>query len=44
MRFSPGAVALVLAAGTRMPPTGSPLDTIDLTNLKNWISRGAKDN
>ena len=30
--------------GTRMPQTGSNLDNIDLTNLKNWINLGAKNN
>jgi len=30
--------------GTRMPQTGSNLDNIDLTNLKNWINQGAKNN
>jgi hypothetical protein len=27
--------------GGRMPQTGSPLDSIDLTNVRNWISQGA---
>src|SRR3972149_6624919 len=27
-----------------MPQTGSPLDTIDLTNIRNWISQGALNN
>ncbi len=30
--------------GTRMPPTGSPLDAIDIGNIKNWIDKGAKNN
>jgi len=30
--------------GSRMPLGGSPLDNIDLTNLKNWINQGAKNN
>jgi hypothetical protein len=30
--------------GNRMPPSGSALDNIDLTNLKNWINQGAKNN
>jgi hypothetical protein len=30
--------------GNRMPPSGGALDNIDLTNLKNWISQGAKNN
>ena len=30
--------------GARMPLSGSPLDNIDLTNLKNWITQGAKNN
>jgi len=30
--------------GDRMPAGGSPLDNIDLTNLKNWINQGAKNN
>ena len=30
--------------GQRMPIGGSPLDNIDLTNLKNWINQGAKNN
>jgi hypothetical protein len=32
------------SVGTRMPQTGSNLDNIDLTNLKNWINQGAKNN
>lgn len=31
-------------AGARMPSTGTPLDNIDLTNLKNWINTGAPNN
>jgi hypothetical protein len=30
--------------GNQMPPSGSALDNIDLTNLKNWINQGAKNN
>lgn len=30
--------------GSRMPLGGSPLDNIDLTNVKNWINQGAKNN
>lgn len=30
--------------GARMPLGGAPLDNIDLTNLKNWIDQGAKNN
>jgi hypothetical protein len=30
--------------GERMPIGGSPLDNIDLANLKNWIDQGAKNN
>jgi len=30
--------------GERMPFGGSPLDAIDLANLKNWINQGAKNN
>ena len=28
----------------RMPPSGPLLDSIDLTNLRNWINNGAPDN
>lgn len=31
-------------AGSRMPLGGAPLDTIDLTNLRNWIANGAPPN
>ena len=31
-------------AGSRMPLGGAPLDNIDLTNIKNWINKGAKAN
>ncbi|MGW8266623.1 MAG: hypothetical protein ACWGSQ_09665 [Longimicrobiales bacterium] len=31
-------------AGARMPLGGAALDNIDLTNLKNWIDQGAKNN
>ena len=30
--------------GQQMPIGGSPLDNIDITNLKNWINEGAKNN
>ena len=30
--------------GDRMPQGGAALDNIDLTNLKNWINRGAANN
>lgn len=30
--------------GSRMPLGGTPLDNVDLTNLRNWIQRGALDN
>ncbi len=30
--------------GQRMPIGGAVLDNIDLTNLKNWINQGAKNN
>lgn len=30
--------------GTRMPIGGSALDNIDLTNIKNWINKGAPNN
>lgn len=36
-----GAVGI---AGVQMPNGGEPLDNIDLTNIKNWINKGAKDN
>lgn len=32
------------SVGSRMPLGGSPLDNIDLTNVKNWINQGAKNN
>jgi hypothetical protein len=32
------------SVGARMPQTGSPLDAIDLTNLRNWIDQGAQNN
>ena len=32
------------AVGAQMPVGGTPLDNIDLTNLKNWINQGAKSN
>jgi hypothetical protein len=32
------------SVGERMPLGGSPLDNIDLTNLKNWINQGAQNN
>jgi len=30
--------------GSRMPPGGSPLDAVDLQNIRNWIARGAQNN
>lgn len=30
--------------GTRMPPSGNPLDAIHMGNLKNWINKGARNN
>ena len=30
--------------GTRMPQTGGILDSIDITNIRNWIAQGAKNN
>jgi len=27
-----------------MPPSGNPVDAIDMGNLKNWINKGAKNN
>lgn len=30
--------------GSRMPFGGAALDSIDLTNLRNWIDKGAKNN
>lgn len=32
------------STGGRMPLGGSPLDNIDLTNIKNWINNGAPQN
>ena len=32
------------SVGSRMPLGGVPLDSIDLTNLRNWISQGAAEN
>lgn len=32
------------SVGARMPQTGSPLDSIDLGNVRNWISTGAPNN
>lgn len=32
------------SVGSRMPIGGTPLDSIDLANLRNWIERGALDN
>lgn len=31
-------------AGVQMPSGGAPLDNIDLSNIKNWINQGAKNN
>lgn len=30
--------------GTQMPQTGTPLDSIDLANVRNWITQGANNN
>jgi hypothetical protein len=30
--------------GSRMPPSGNPLDQIHMGNLRNWINKGAKNN
>jgi hypothetical protein len=30
--------------GSQMPEGGTPLDNIDLTNVRNWITRGALNN
>ncbi len=32
------------AVGDRMPQTGAALDSIDLANIRNWISQGALNN
>jgi len=32
------------SAGAQMPLGGTALDNIDLTNIKNWITQGAKNN
>ncbi len=32
------------SVGTRMPVTGSALDSVDLANVRNWIDRGARNN
>jgi hypothetical protein len=32
------------SVGDRMPQTGASLDSIDLTNIRNWISQGAPNN
>lgn len=32
------------SVGDRMPQTGAPLDSIDLTNIRNWIAQGALNN
>ena len=32
------------SVGARMPLGGAPLDSIDLTNIRNWIGKGAKNN
>ena len=32
------------SVGDRMPQTGAPLDSIDLANIRNWISQGAPNN
>lgn len=36
-----GAAGIV---GARMPLGGSPLDSIDMNNIRNWINQGAKNN
>jgi len=30
--------------GTRMPQGRSPLSSVQITNIKNWVDRGAKNN
>ena len=30
--------------GTRMPQGGNALDSIDVSNIRNWINQGAKNN
>ncbi len=32
------------SVGSRMPLGGQPLSQTDLTNIKNWINRGAQNN
>jgi len=32
------------SVGSRMPQNGGTLDSIDLTNIRNWITQGAKNN
>jgi hypothetical protein len=32
------------SVGSRMPLGGQPLNDTDLTNIKNWINRGAQNN
>jgi hypothetical protein len=32
------------SVGARMPLSGGALDNIDLSNIKNWINQGAKNN
>ncbi len=32
------------SVGVRMPLGFAPLDDIDLTNIRNWIAQGAKNN
>ncbi|MEX2468067.1 MAG: hypothetical protein WD995_14240 [Gemmatimonadota bacterium] len=32
------------SAGARMPLGASPLDDVDLTNIRNWIAAGAQNN
>ncbi len=32
------------SVGDRMPQTGAALDSIDLTNIRSWISQGALNN
>lgn len=32
------------SVGTQMPQLGTALDSIDITNIRNWIDQGAKNN
>jgi hypothetical protein len=31
-------------SGVRMPSGGSPLSSVQIQNIKNWINKGAKNN